>query len=65
MMLYPKIEDCIARVGGCKYTLTVLVAKRSKDLPTKMPGEFADGKPKEMSYALEEIANGKIVPALN
>jgi len=63
-MIYPKIENCVAAVGGCKYTLAVLVAKRAKELPGKMPGEFTDGKPKELSYALDEIANGKVVPSL-
>ena len=60
-MVYPKIEDCIERVG-CKYTLTVIVAKRAKELTAKMPGEFVDGKTKELSYALGEVANGKIIP---
>ena len=60
-MLYPKIEDCIQKVG-CKYTLTVLVAKRAKDLTSKMPGEFIDGRAKELTYALNEIVEGKIVP---
>jgi len=60
-MLYPKIEDCIEKTGG-KYTLAVLVAKRAKDLTIKMPGEFTDGKIKELSYALNEILGGEIIP---
>jgi len=62
-MLYPKIEECVARVG-CKYTLAVLAAKRTKDLVVKMAGEFAEGRIKELTYALGEIMDGKIVPCM-
>jgi len=60
-MIYPKIEDCVERAGG-KYTLAVLVAKRAKDLTIKMPGEFSDGRIKELTYALDEVLGGKITP---
>ena len=60
-MLYPKIEECVEKVG-CKYMLAALVAKRAKDLIVKMPGEFIDGKTKEISYTLNEIHTGKIIP---
>jgi len=68
-MLYPKIEDCVVAVGG-KYTLTVMVAKRAKELIQKMPGEFSGeitrsgAKHKELTYALNEVATGKLVPVL-
>jgi len=62
-MLYPKIENCVAAVGD-KYALAVIVAKRAKELTVKMPAEFTDGRPKEISYALNEIHDGKIVPTL-
>ena len=62
-MLYPKIEDCVG-VAGCKYTLAVMVAKRAKELTQKMAGEFADGRTKELTYALGEIADGKLVPCM-
>jgi len=61
-MLYPKIEDCVKHTG-CKYTLAMLTAKRVKELTVKMPGEF-NGSTKELTYALGEIASGKIVPWL-
>ena len=64
-MLYPKIEDCVAAIGGCKYTLAVIAAKLAKDLAVKMPGEFTEGKPKELSYALNEIAKGKVSPVFS
>lgn len=60
-MLYPKIEDCIAAMG-CKYTLASIVAKRSKELTLKMPAEFVNSRMKEISYALNEVVNKKIVP---
>jgi len=60
-MIYPKIEDCVEKAGG-KYTLTVMVSKRAKELTVKMPGEFSDGKIKELTYALNEVLNGKLIP---
>jgi len=62
-MLYPKNEDCIA-IAGNKYTVASLVAKRMKELTAKMPGEFSSGNIKELTYAMSEIANGKIVPTV-
>jgi DNA-directed RNA polymerase subunit omega len=63
-MLYPKIEDCVEAVS-CKYTLAVIVAKRAKELTMKMPAEFVDSKTKEITYALNEILNGKLARFTN
>ena len=60
-MLYPKIEECVER-AGCKYALAVMVSKRAKDLTSKMPGEFSYGQVKELTYALNEIVQGKLAP---
>jgi len=60
-MLYPKIEDCIERAGG-RFTLAVILAKRAKDLTVKMPSEFTKSNTKELTFALYEVANGKLVP---
>ena len=60
-MLYPKIEDCVEKAGG-RYALAVILAKRAKDLTVKMPSEFAKSHTKELTYALNEIADGKLVP---
>jgi DNA-directed RNA polymerase omega subunit len=62
MMLYPKIEDCIVKAGGCKYTLVAEVAKRAKDLAIHRPAEFGKGKEKEISYAMWEVFNDKLQP---
>jgi len=59
-MLYPKIEDCVENIGGCKYTLTLIAAKRAKDLAMKSPAHFVNSRKKELSFALREIAAGKI-----
>jgi len=61
-MLYPKIEDCVAAVR-CKYTLATVVFKRAKELTRSRPAEFVNSSTKEITYALAEVLNGKIVPA--
>ena len=61
-MLYPKIEDCIARATGSKYVLVSMVAKRAKDLAMRTPGQFQSGKEKEISYAMREVIDGKMAP---
>ena len=59
-MLYPKIEDCIKKIG-CKYTLTIVTAKRSRDLLAKSQASFVDGGAKELTYALREVSDGKLI----
>ena len=60
-MIYPKIEDCISRAEQNKYVLATMVSKRAKDLITRNAGQVA-GKEKQISYAMREIVDGKIVP---
>jgi len=60
-MLYPKIEDCVA-VTKCKYTLATIVFKRAKELTRSKPAEFVDSSSKEITYTLNEILMGKLVP---
>jgi len=62
IMIYPKIEDCISRADQNKYVLATIVSKRAKDLVTRNAGQFASGKEKQISYAMREIVDGKIVP---
>ncbi len=61
-MLYPKIEDCIAKAGNSKYVLVAMVAKRAKDLITRNAGQFTAGKEKQISYAMREVMDGRMVP---
>jgi len=60
-MIYPKIEDCVA-ITKCKYTLATIVFKRAKELIRSKPAEFVDSSSKEITYALNEILMGKIIP---
>lgn len=62
IMIYPKIEDCISRAEQNKYVLATMVSKRAKDLITRNPGQVMAGKEKQISYAMREIVDGKIVP---
>jgi len=57
-MLYPAIENCVEKVG-CKYALAAVVGRRVKDLSAKQSANKTVTK--ELSMALEEIADGKIV----
>ena len=59
-MLYPKIEDCVEAIG-CKYTLAIVVAKRAKELSVKMPAHFTTSRRKEITFALSEVKDGKLV----
>ena len=61
-MIYPKIEDCISRAEQNKYVLATMVAKRAKDLVTRNAGQAMSGKEKQISYAMREIVDGKLVP---
>jgi len=60
-MLYPKIENCVVAVK-CKYTLATIVFKRAKELTRVKPAEFVNSASKEITYALNEVLMGKIVP---
>lgn len=62
IMIYPKIEDCISRAEQNKYVLATMVSKRAKDLITRNAGQAMSGKEKQISYAMREIVDGKIVP---
>ena len=62
-MIYPKIEDCIAKAGNNKYVLTAMVSKRAKDLITRNLGQNVTGKEKQISCAMREVVDGKIAPA--
>jgi DNA-directed RNA polymerase subunit K/omega len=61
-MLYPKLEECVQNVG-CKFTLTILVGKRMKEIGMKNAGDFR-GNRKELTCALDDVFNKKIVPII-
>ena len=58
-MLYPKIDDCIREIGD-KYSLVVVAARRGKDVFATKPAELARLRISELSYALKEIAEGRV-----
>lgn len=65
-MIYPKIEDCIEKADHNKYVLTTMVAKRAKDLIAHSMGQnVTTGKEKQISMAMREVVDGKIVPITN
>jgi DNA-directed RNA polymerase subunit K/omega len=61
-MLYPALENCVKN-AGCKYTLATMLGRRMKDLMYKNPGAAAGNGKKELTFALEEIESGRVVPA--
>lgn len=61
-MIYPKIEDCIEKAGHNKYILTAMVSKRARDLIARNMGQNTTGKEKQISIAMREVVDGKIVP---
>ena len=61
MMLYPPLEELMARVDS-KYTLVVASARRARDLMAGRDQPRIDAySNKPVSIALEEIAAGAIV----
>lgn len=58
-MLYPKIEDCIEKIGG-KYAVAIVASKRSKDIVARV-GEAVGDELKSLTQALKEISEGIVV----
>ncbi len=61
-MIYPKIEDCIAKADNNKYVLTGMVSKCAKDLIARNMGQNTTSKEKQISLAMREVVDGKILP---
>lgn len=63
MMIEPPIDELAGKVGGNKYLLSCLIAKRAKYLALTIPNEIeANSEQKEISIAAKEVFNGEIVP---
>ncbi len=58
-MIYPSIDKLIDKVDS-KYTLVIATAKRARMLKEDAPRLIETKKIKDVSIALEEIAEGKI-----
>lgn len=58
-MIYPSIDDLMQKVDS-KYTLVITAAKRARMLNEGMPKFIETASHKDVSIALEEIAQDKI-----
>ena len=59
MMIEPPIDKLIKK-APCHYALVCGLAKRAKELNSTKMQELEDAHVKAISYAAEEIYNGKI-----
>lgn len=60
-MIEPPIDELVKRTGGNKYKLSVIMAKRAKELEKRIPAEIEKSDKKAISLAADEIYSGKIV----
>ncbi|MBP3431622.1 MAG: DNA-directed RNA polymerase subunit omega [Clostridia bacterium] len=63
MMIEPPIDELTKKANGNKYVLSIVAAKRAKEIETTRRNELATADKKSISIALDEIAEGKIVPS--
>lgn len=63
MMIEPPIDELAKKAKGNKYILSVVAAKRAKEIETTRRAELATADKKSISIALDEIYNGEIVPS--
>ena len=63
MMIEPPIDDLANKAGGNKYVLSVVAAKRAKEIETTRRAELATADKKAISIALDEISEGDVVPS--
>lgn len=63
MMIEPPIDELTKKANGNKYVLSIIASKRAKEIETTRRAELATADKKSISIALDEIAEGKIVPS--
>ena len=63
MMIEPPIDKLTENAGKNKYVLSIIAAKRAKEIETTRRAELATADKKSISLALEEIAEGKVEPS--
>lgn len=61
MMIEPPIDELAEKMGGNKYKLSIVMAKRAKELEKRIPAELEKSEKKAISLAADEIYEGKIV----
>ncbi len=61
MMIEPPIDELVKKIGGNKYKLCCVMAKRAKELEKRIPAEIEKSDKKAISLAADEIYNGEII----
>ena len=61
MMIEPQIDELVKEIGGNKYKLCCVMAKRAKELEKRIPAEIEKSDKKAISLAADEIYNGEII----
>ena len=61
MMIEPPIDELVEKIDGNKYKLSIIMAKRAKELEKRIPAELEKSEKKAISIAADEIHQGKIV----
>ena len=52
MMIEPPIDELVKRTGGNKYKLSVIMAKRAKELEKRIPAEIEKSDKKAISLEI-------------
>ncbi len=63
MMIEPPIDELAKRTDNNKYVLSVIAAKRAKEIEIVRRQELETADKKSISIALDEIYEGKVVPS--
>ena len=63
MMIEPPNDELAKRTDNNKYVLSVIAAKRAKEIEIVRRQELETADKKSISIALDEIYEGKVVPS--
>ena len=63
MMIEPPIDERTKKAKGNKYVLSVIAAKRAKEIETTRRAELATADKKSISIALDEIYQDGVAPS--
>ena len=63
MMIEPPIDELTQKSGNNKYVLSVIAAKRAKEIETTRRAELATADKKSISLALDEIYEDRVEPS--
>ncbi len=63
MMIEPPIDELAKKTDNNKYVLSVIAAKRAKEIEIVRRQELETADKKSISIALDEIYEGKVVPS--